>query len=245
MPAVPSTFSLPVTALAGWYVSVMVAAAREPAYYRLRRMDMVRTQIEARGVKHTAVLDAMRAVPRHEFVSADLRDEAYDDHPLPIGYGQTISQPYIVAVMTELLDPDPDHIVLEVGTGSGYQAAVLAHVVRKVYSLEIIEDLAATARERLSRLGYHNVEVKHGDGYYGWPEHAPYDGIIVTAAASHIPPPLLDQLKPGGRMVIPVGPPMLVQSLVLVQKAADGTIRKREIMSVRFVPLVKGRGHRP
>ncbi len=224
---------------------MMVAAAREPAYYRLRRMDMVRTQIEARGVKHTAVLDAMRAVPRHEFVSADLRDEAYDDHPLPIGYGQTISQPYIVAVMTELLDPDPDDIVLEVGTGSGYQAAVLAHVVRKVYSVEIIEDLAKTARERLTRLGYRNVEVRHGDGYYGWPEHAPYDGIIVTAAASHIPPPLLDQLKPGGRMVIPVGPPMLVQSLVLVQKDPDGTIRQREIMSVRFVPLVKGRRRRP
>ncbi|HIE10639.1 MAG TPA: protein-L-isoaspartate(D-aspartate) O-methyltransferase [Kiritimatiellae bacterium] len=237
MPAVSASLSL-----SGWCIWMMIAAPREAAYYRQRRMDMVRTQIEARGVKHPAVLRAMRTVPRHEFVSTRLRDEAYEDHPLPIGYGQTISQPYIVAVMTELLDPSPEDVVLEVGTGSGYQAAVLAQVVRQVYSLEIIEGLAAAARERLARLGYHNLEVKHGDGYYGWPEHAPYDGIIVTAAASHIPPPLLQQLKPGGRMVIPVGPPMLVQSLVVVRKESDGTIRQQEIMSVRFVPLVKGTG---
>jgi len=221
-----------------------IAGAGEPPYYRLRRMDMVRSQIEARGVRDPAVLAAMRRVPRHEFVGPDLRDAAYEDHPLPIGYGQTISQPYIVAVMTELLHPRPEHTVLEIGTGSGYQAAVLACIVRKVYTMEVIPELAREAAERLKRLGYTNVEVRHGDGYYGWPEHAPYDGIIVTAAASHIPPSLLDQLKPGGRMVIPVGPPMLVQSLVLVQKAPDGTIHQKEIMSVRFVPLVGGRGAR-
>lgn len=201
---------------------------------------MVHDQIELRGVQDEAVLSAMHAVPRHEFVPSAQRRHAYADSPLPIGYGQTISQPYIVAAMTEMLQLDTNSVVLEVGTGSGYQAAVLSPIVRQVYTIEIIEELGRTARERLSRLGYDNVEVKVGDGYEGWPEHAPYDGIIVTAASSHIPPPLIEQLKVGGRMIIPVGPPMMVQHLISVKKNEDGTIVQRSVMPVRFVPLTGG-----
>jgi len=187
------------------------------------------------------VLEAMRRVPRHEFVPEDLKPHAYENRPLPIGYGQTISQPYIVALMTELLDLKPDDTVLEIGTGSGYQAAVLAECAREVYSIEIIPELAETAQSRLLRLGYRNVTVKTGDGYFGWEERAPFDAIIVTAAATHIPPPLVHQLKPGGTMVIPVGPPFMVQHLTLVKKTEDGKVSTRQLLPVAFVPLIGGK----
>lgn len=183
------------------------------------------------------VMQVMGKVPRHEFVPSSLRAYAYENRPLPIGHGQTISQPYIVALMTDLLKPKPEDRVLEIGTGSGYQAAVLAALVSQVDTIEIIKPLADSAKERLQRLGYDNVEVHLADGYYGWPEHAPYDGIVVTAAASQVPPPLIRQLKPGGRMVIPVGSRFMVQELVLVQKAANGTITTRQLLPVMFVPL--------
>jgi len=183
------------------------------------------------------VLAALGRVPRHEFVPMAERDRAYRNQPLPIGYGQTISQPYIVAVMTELLNPRPGDRILEVGTGSGYQAAVLAELVKEVYTIEIIEPLGLAARKRLKILGYDNVTVRIGDGYYGWPEKGPFDGIVVTAAASHVPPPLLAQLKPGGRMVIPVGSHFLTQQLVLIEKNADGTLQTRQLLPVMFVPL--------
>jgi protein-L-isoaspartate(D-aspartate) O-methyltransferase len=183
------------------------------------------------------VLEAMRRVARHEFVPESEKAHAYENRPLPIGYGQTISQPYIVAVMTDLLDLHKDGSVLEVGTGSGYQAAILAECVKEVYTVEIIPELGQQAKKRLSRLNYSNVEVRLGDGYYGWKEHAPFDGIIVTAASSSIPPPLIDQLKPKGKMVIPVGGPFMVQQLMLVEKSEDGKIRSRQLLPVMFVPL--------
>ena len=208
------------------------------------RKWMVRTQIDAQGitdgrigVKNRSVLDAMRRVLRHEFVPDRLKSQAYVDMPLPIGYDQTISQPYIVAYMTELLDPKKEHKVLEVGTGSGYQAAVLAELVKHVYTIEIIKELGESAAERLKRLDYKNVTVKIGDGYFGWEEHAPYDAIIVTAAPDHIPPLLLHQLKPGGKLVIPVGGRFRVQNLTLVQKTEAGSIMTRQVMPVVFVPL--------
>jgi protein-L-isoaspartate(D-aspartate) O-methyltransferase len=184
-----------------------------------------------------AVLGAIGQVERHKFVPEGQVRYAYENRPLPIGYGQTISQPYIVALMTELLEPDDDDIVLEVGTGSGYQAAVLAGLVEHVYSVEIIEALAASVRDRLQRLGYDNVTTKLGDGYYGWEQHAPFDSIIVTAAASHVPPPLIEQLKPGGKIVIPVGGRFMTQLLLLLEKGDDGEIVTRQIGAVRFVPL--------
>jgi protein-L-isoaspartate(D-aspartate) O-methyltransferase len=187
------------------------------------------------------VLDVMGTVPRHEFVPEELRASAYDDRPLPIGFGQTISQPYIVALMTDLLAVEPGDAVLEVGTGSGYQAAVLAPLAARVFTIEIVPQLAATASERLARLGYDNVRVRAGDGYYGWQEEAPFDGIVVTAAASHIPPPLIRQLRPGGRMVIPVGSPFFVQHLTLVEKHEDASVTSRQLLPVRFVPLTGGR----
>lgn len=183
------------------------------------------------------VLSALNEVRRHEFVPRNARDEAYANHPLPIGHGQTISQPYIVALMTDMVEPKEDDVVLEIGTGSGYQAAVLAKLVKKVYSIEIIEPLAKSVSERLDRLGYGNVETRLGDGYYGWEEHAPFDAIVVTAAASHVPPPLIQQLKPGGRMVIPVGGRFMLQYLLLIEKNNDGEIITRQITAVRFVPL--------
>jgi protein-L-isoaspartate(D-aspartate) O-methyltransferase len=183
------------------------------------------------------VLAAMGKVPRHALVPEAVRSQAYANRPLPIGYGQTISQPYIVAVMTDLLHPKATDRVLEIGTGSGYQAAILAEVVDQVYTMEVIPPLGERARAALQALGYGNITVKVSDGYYGWPEHAPFDAIVVTAAASHVPPPLLKQLKPGGRMVIPVGSGFMVQELVLVQKARDGRITTRQILPVRFVPL--------
>ena len=185
-----------------------------------------------------SVLAVMQQVPRHEFVPEEVREEAYENRPLPIGYGQTISQPYIVALMTDLLDPDKGDIVLEVGTGSGYQAAVLTPLVDRVYTIEIVRPLAERATARLDALGYDNVTVRQGDGYYGWRDHAPYDGIIVTAAASHVPPPLIDQLKPEGRMIIPVGPAFMAQNLILVEKDGQGQVHTRVLLPVAFVPLV-------
>lgn len=211
--------------------------ATDTPLWSLQREQMVRNTIVMRGIKDEATLQAMRTVLRHEFVDPERIDQAYADTPLPIGYGQTISQPYIVAAMTELLQVGAGDVVLEIGAGSGYQAAVLAEIVGQVYTIEIVPELAALSASRCERLGYSNVTVREGDGYYGWSEHAPFDGIIVTAASTHIPPPLVAQLKPGARMIIPVGPPMQVQSLVLVEKNADGTVRQRTIMPVRFVPL--------
>ncbi|GAB4255531.1 MAG: protein-L-isoaspartate(D-aspartate) O-methyltransferase [Deferrisomatales bacterium] len=186
------------------------------------------------------VMEAMGRVPRHEFVPESLRSRAYENRPLPIGYGQTISQPYIVALMTDLARPDPDDVVLEVGTGSGYQAAVLAELVKRVYTIEIVPPLGEAARRRLRRLGVANVEVRIGDGYYGWETHAPFDAILVTAAAGHIPPPLVRQLKPGGTMVIPVGNPFQTQSLTVVEKDREGRVSTRRLLPVAFVPLTGG-----
>jgi protein-L-isoaspartate(D-aspartate) O-methyltransferase len=183
------------------------------------------------------VMDVMAKVPRHKFVPAHLQTSAYLNVPLPIGHGQTISQPFIVALMTDLLETKKDDIVLEIGTGSGYQAAVLSGLVKKVYTIEIIRELGESARERLSRLGYTNVEVRVADGYFGWEERLPFDSIIVTAAAGHVPPPLIRQLKPGGRIVIPVGGTYQVQMLMVVTKDASGTLKTRQVLPVRFVPL--------
>lgn len=227
--------------VAFWALFGLVVASRcagEQDYAEARH-EMVREQLEARDIRDPAVLDAMRRVPRHELVPSALRFQAYADHPLPIGNQQTISQPYIVALMTQLAELSPDDVVLEVGTGSGYQAAVLAEIVREVYTIEIISELAETARERLDRLGYDNVEVRAGDGYLGWEEHAPFDAIIVTAAAPEIPPPLLEQLAPGGVMVIPVGPRSEIQSLRRIRKAEDGTTTEEEVIPVVFVPLTR------
>lgn len=213
------------------------ARTSEDAVRMEQRKRMIEKDIKRRGIKDEAVLRAMEQVPRHEFVSNDLRRYAYADRPLPIGQGQTISQPYMVAVMTELLGVDRDDKVLEVGTGSGYQAAVLSEIVGHVYSIEIVEDLGLRAQERLRALGYENVTVKIGDGYAGWEDHAPFDAVIVTAGAPHIPPPLIEQLKPGGRLVIPVGPPSEVQELRVIEKVENGEVRERTVMPVRFVPL--------
>jgi protein-L-isoaspartate(D-aspartate) O-methyltransferase len=211
-----------------------------------QRRDMVR-EIEG-DVRRTSdylgrkalderVLDAMRSVPRHEFVPSRLRGQAYRNRPLDIGYGQTISQPYIVAIMTDLIAPEAGDRILEIGTGSGYQAAVLAALVDEVYTIEIIEPLGERAADDFARLGLADVHTRIGDGYFGWPEAAPFDGIVVTAAASHVPPPLVSQLKAGGRMVIPVGTGLLTQQLLVVEKDEAGTVTTRQILPVRFVPL--------
>lgn len=195
---------------------------------------MVRSQIEERGVSDPAVLAAMRRVPRHEFVPPEVRSFAYEDSPLPIGDGQTISQPYIVALMTQLLKLKNTDRVLEIGTGSGYQAAVLAEIVSEVYTIEIVEPLERSARATLGRLGYKNVFTRAGDGYRGWPEHAPFDAIIITAAPAQIPEPLIDQLKTGGKMVLPLG--TWYQELIVLTKGEDG-MRKESVIPVRFVPM--------
>jgi protein-L-isoaspartate(D-aspartate) O-methyltransferase len=234
-----------------WSICVCIFTAgathvQDAGTFAKAREQMVREDIAKGGlfdrdaVKDEAVLKAMRTVPRHEFVPAELRETAYADRPLPIGFGQTISQPYIVASMTESLNVKPGDKVLEIGTGSGYQAAVLAEIIKDVFTIEIVPQLGEAAEKRLEKLGYKNIHSKIGDGYYGWKENAPYDAIIVTAAASHIPPPLIEQLKPGGRMVIPVGSPFNVQHLSLVEKMEDGKVRQRRIMPVRFVPLTGG-----
>jgi protein-L-isoaspartate(D-aspartate) O-methyltransferase len=196
---------------------------------------MVETQIVARGVRDPRVLAAMRKVPRHLFVDSAQRAEAYEDHPLPIPGNQTISQPYIVALMTELLELKPTARVLEIGTGSGYQSAVLGELAKEVYTIEIVPELAQLAARRLKELGYANVRAREGDGYRGWPEEAPFDAIIVTAAPERIPQPLVDQLAPGGVMVIPVGG--FFQELKVFRKSADGRVAERDILPVRFVPM--------
>jgi len=200
-----------------------------------RRAKMVEAQIAARGVRDPRVLAAMRKVPRHLFVESTARGEAYEDRPVPIGNNQTISQPYIVALMTELLELPPHARVLEIGTGSGYQSAVLGEIAAEVYSIEILPDLARAAADKLKELGYTNVEVRAGDGYRGWAEHAPFDGIIVTAAPEKIPQPLIDQLAVGGRMVIPVGG--FFQELKVFTKEKDGRITEKDMIPVRFVPM--------
>ena len=231
-------------------LGAVAAAAEDP--YDEARARMVQT-IEAHARNATdalgrdyidpKVLAVMGEVSRHEFVSDWYEDQAYEDRPLPIGHGQTISQPFVVALMTDLLRPAPGHVVLEVGTGSGYQAAVLAELVRQVHTVEIIPPLADRAERRLRALGYGDVAVHRGDGYHGLPAAAPFDGIVVTAAAAGgIPPPLLDQLRPGGRMAIPVGGGFALQHLVLVDKAPDGKVRTRQTLPVAFVPLVRGGG---
>ena len=222
-------------------MAVELPAQEPPALtaFTARRLAMVEL-IAARGVADSATLGALRAVPRHEFVPAERRRDAYGDFPLPIGFGQTISQPYIVGFMTAVLRPRPGMRVLEVGTGSGYQAAVLAAIGCEVFTIEIFEALAGSARERLARLGYDRVSVRHGDGFDGWSDAAPFDAVIVTAAAGFIPPPLVDQLRPGGRMIIPVGTVYGVQYLVLVEKAASGEVHTRQLLPVRFVPLLSG-----
>jgi protein-L-isoaspartate(D-aspartate) O-methyltransferase len=213
------------------------AAPEDDEKWAEKREEMVAGTIGARGVSAPEVLAAMRNVPRHEFVPRDKRRIAYTDQPLPIGHGQTISQPYIVAYMTEVLDLNPGDKVLEIGTGSGYQAAVLAEITDEVYTIEIIDELAESAAERLRRLGYNEVRVKNADGYYGWDEYAPFDAIIVTAAAGHVPSPLINQLAPGGRIVIPIGGVYQVQQLTLLEKSAEGEMYSRQLMSVRFVPF--------
>ncbi len=209
---------------------------QQDARYAAARERMVTRQIISRGVTDQPTLQAMRKVPRHIFVPKEYESEAYEDNPLPIGYGQTISQPYIVAYMTEVAKPDPSKTALEIGTGSGYQAAVLAETVKSVYSIEIVPELAMESAERLKKLGYNNITVKYGDGYKGWKEFSPFDIIIVTAAAEKIPQPLIDQLAENGRLVIPVGAPLAVQELILLIKK-DGKIEKNRLTFVRFVPF--------
>lgn len=231
---ISATVALIVTAAA---FNVAGLTAQEERF-RSQRLEMV-ALIELRGVEDSRTLAAMRAVPRHEFIPEEHLRRAYGDHPLPIGHGQTISQPYIVAYMTEILQPYPGMKVLEVGTGSGYQAAVLAEIGCDVYTVEIFEVLATAARARLERLDY-DVTSRHADGHFGWAEIAPFDVIIVTAAAGYIPPALVEQLKPGGRMVLPVGSVYGVQNLILVEKDSTGQVTTRNLLPVRFVPMLSG-----
>lgn len=209
------------------------------ADYRKERKRLVENHIIREGIKDPLVIESMLTVPREEFVPDNLKKEAYLNHALPVGYGQTISQPYIVALMTELLGVDGDDTVLEIGTGSGYQAAVLAQIVKEVYTIEIIKPLGIKAEKRLKRLGYSNISSKIGDGYFGWEAYAPFDAIIVTAAADHIPPPLIKQLKKGGKMCIPVGQPYFTQVLKLLEKDEQGKIRIYDIIPVIFVPFTR------
>ncbi|MBI2819719.1 MAG: protein-L-isoaspartate(D-aspartate) O-methyltransferase [Acidobacteria bacterium] len=222
-----------------WAVFAVLAAAQDP--YTRWRERMVEEQIVSRGVRNERVLETMRAVPRHLFVPPSLIARAYSDGALPIGEGQTISQPYIVALMTELLETHLGDSVLEVGTGSGYQAAILSRLVKQVYSIEILPRLATSAGRRLIELGFANVTVRTGDGYHGWPEFAPFDGIIVTAAPPEIPSALLAQLKRGGRMVVPVGDSGETQELMVIEKSmTSDVVTKRTVIPVRFVPMVRG-----
>ena len=231
--------------IAAMTVSIGAPGAAEFASQRARMVETLRAHAArpgsgAPGGRISApVLDAMASVPRHLLVPERYRRFAYADRPLPIGYGQTISQPYIVALMTELLRPGPKAVVLEIGTGSGYQAAVLAKLVAHVYTIEIVSGLARRAAADLARLGYGNVTVKAGDGYKGWPEHAPFDAIMVTAAPKEVPPPLIDQLKPGGRLIMPLENALGYQSLIVIEKGLDGRIARRDVIGVRFVPLTR------
>ncbi|OGW90911.1 MAG: protein-L-isoaspartate O-methyltransferase [Omnitrophica bacterium RIFCSPHIGHO2_02_FULL_63_14] len=220
----------------------MGAAVTEHDPFRDARARMVAQQVAARGVRDPRVLAALRAVPRHVFVPEPLRPAAYDDSPLPIGESQTISQPYIVALMSELAEVRPGDRLLEIGTGSGYQAAVLAELTPPdhVYTIEILPALAARARQTFDALGYRAIQTKVGDGYAGWPEQAPFDAILVTAAPDHVPQPLMDQLAVGGRLVVPVGPEGVTQTLRVLTKQHDGTLATRDVLPVSFVPLVRG-----
>ena len=219
-------------------LTLSLVAAGQDQFIKAR-LAMVKNQIEARGVKDPAVLSAMRQVPRHLFVPEKHRADAYADHPLPIGLNQTISQPFIVAYMTEVLKLKGDERVLEIGTGSGYQAAVLAKIVKQVYTIEILRPLYEQAKKRLAGLGFTNIHLLAGDGYQGWPEKAPFDAIMVTAAPESVPPKLVEQLRPGGRMVLPVGPAFWVQKLVLLKKDMAGRVTSRTLEMVRFVPMVR------
>nr|WP_301271330.1 protein-L-isoaspartate(D-aspartate) O-methyltransferase [Pseudomonas mandelii] len=227
-------------ASAGLHADDLFAPLRDAMVREIANMSSITRDDTGRVEFAAPVMAAMAKVPRHKFVPPDEVPYAYENRPLPIGYGQTISQPYIVALMTDLTQVGPGDVVLEIGTGSGYQAAILAELAQAVYTMEIIEPLAVQARERLGRLGYAKVQARLGDGYHGWPEHGPYDAILVTAAASHVPPPLIAQLKAGGRMVIPVGAPFMIQYLLLIEKAGDGSVSTRQVLPVRFVPLVGG-----
>jgi protein-L-isoaspartate(D-aspartate) O-methyltransferase len=218
-------------ALADDYADLRAELVREVEYFTTLTGDSGTAKL-GDGVKQ-----ALGAVPRHQFVPADQKRFAYENRPLPIGHGQTISQPYIVALMTDLIEPQAGDRVLEIGTGSGYQAAILAELVNHVYTIEIIEPLFGTATTRLERLGYENVTTRLGDGYFGWEQHGPFDAIVVTAAASHVPPPLIQQLKAGGRMVIPVGGRWMTQQLLLIQKTHDNQVITKQVAAVRFVPL--------
>jgi protein-L-isoaspartate(D-aspartate) O-methyltransferase len=230
---------LPLVHCSGWWGSAPAAPQAEATEsFEQQRLDMVREQIEARGVKDSRVRAAMLQVPRHQFVPDEVRAQAYADHPLPIGDGQTISQPYIVALMSELLKLEENQKVLEIGTGSGYQAAVLSLLAGEVYSIEIVESLAERARKLLSQLGY-RVNIRTGNGYEGWSEQAPFDRILLTAAPPEMPQALVEQLKPGGRLVAPVGPAGGVQELVVLEKDADGQVRSMSVIGVRFVPMVE------
>ena len=225
-----------------WIFSFTIASlifAQNDKDYEELREAMVKTQIESRGIKDEDVLSVMRDVPRHLFIDESLWPKAYSDGPLPIGHGQTISQPYIVAFMTELLRPDTHHMVLEIGTGSGYQAAVLAKLVHHVYTIEIVPELGRNAKAALKRLGYDNISVRVGDGYKGWPEEEPFDRIIVTAAPEKVPEALVDQLKPGGRMVLPVGPRWWGQDLLVIEKNERGKVVRKNTIPVRFVPMIR------
>lgn len=226
-------------ALAAAMLLVCPALAGEPDWRAMRR-DMIRWQISGRGISDARVLEAMGWVPRQMFVPPELQAMAYEDHPLPIGHDQTISQPYIVAYMTQALGLSGGETVLEIGTGSGYQAAVLGRIAGRVYSIEIVPELASQAAETLREMGYDNVEVRCGDGWQGWPEAAPFDAIMVTAGGVRIPPKLREQLKPGGRLIMPVGRPSGHQELVLATKQHDGTLKKEYLLPVRFVPLTGG-----
>ena len=217
--------------------SLHAALATDDPYLQ-KRAAMVSDQIEREGVSDPRVLAAMRDVPRHLFVPPSFRSRAYEPFPLPIGEGQTISQPYIVAFMTQILRIRETDRVLEVGTGSGYQAAIAAKIAAEVYSVEILESLADRSRRTLSDLGFRNVVVRQGDGYYGWEEKGPFDAIIVTCAGGHVPPPLLRQLRDGGRMIMPVGGPFMTQNLVFIEKDARGTITQRNVLPVAFVRLL-------
>ena len=213
--------------------------AADESRYAKARDQMVARQIKARGIRDRAVIEAMREVPRHRMIPGRFRRDPYGDHPIPIGHGQTISQPYMVAYMTEKLNIGPGDKVLEIGTGSGYQAAVLAEVTTNVFTIEIVPELAASAAKTLEELGYDYVRVRRGDGYHGWESEAPWDAIVVTAAADHVPPPLVQQLKPGGVMCIPVGSRFGMQYLLLVEKDRQGKVTTRNLMPVRFVPFTR------
>ncbi len=224
--------------LAGMLAFAAVPGARAKDLYLEKRLAMVKDQIAREGISDARVLAAMREVPRHLLVPPEYRPRAYEPRPLPIGEGQTISQPYVVAFMTEILRLKPGDRVLEVGTGSGYQAAIAAKIAGHVYTVEIFPSLADRARRNLESLGYRNISVLEGDGYYGWEEHGPFDAIIVTCAGGHIPPPLLRQLKNGGRMIMPVGGPFMTQNLVFLEKSADGKLTQRNVLPVVFVRLL-------